>query len=288
VLNFSWLSDEEDATLRAIASRDWRSDALRLGDSSDEDLAARAVALGAVAGHGFGNVYAVSTHPDPLVTRYVKSFKGLPVDQAGSITTTRAHMVSLFDWSRLPGALSRERVVGLIDSLLERGPFGFRGPAAAHLPAHLTSADGAVRTAQMISPGYRCPSHRFIARCLEAIDENYLYLAEDEPAHVQLRGLQQDFGEAAGVLMLAHPDEQRARMAYRGYLPAAPTILAFHRLRISPDGRPVLRIERHGSLHIDELRPILAEQGFDVELGPQAQERVPVRGHEVLESLLVA
>ena len=57
MLNFSWLSDEEDATLRAIASRDWRSDALRLGESADEELAARGVALGAIAGHGFGKVF---------------------------------------------------------------------------------------------------------------------------------------------------------------------------------------------------------------------------------------
>jgi hypothetical protein len=279
MLNFSWLSDEDEATLRAIASRDWRSDALRLGDQADEDLAARGVALGAIAGHGLGNIYAVSTHPDALVVRYVNTFKSRPADHVGSVTTTRAHVAALFDWSRLPGALSRERVVELIDTLLDRGPFGFRGPAAAHLPAHLTLSDGGVSTTRFISGGYQCPSQSVIARCLEAIDENYLHLTEEE-AHVQLHGLQQDWYAAAGVLMLAHPDEQRARLRYRAYLPTSATVLAFHRVRVAADGRPVLQVERHGSLHIDDLRPIVAEFGFDVELGPSA------RG--VREKLLVA
>ena len=86
MLNFTWLSDEDDAVLRAITSRDWRSEALRLGDGSDEDLAASAVALGAVACHGFANFYAISTHPSPLVVRYVNQIKGRPPEQVGSVT----------------------------------------------------------------------------------------------------------------------------------------------------------------------------------------------------------
>src|SRR5436189_85846 len=134
MLNFTWLSDEEDAVLRAVTSRDWRSEALKLGDAADEELAARAVALGAIACHG-------------------------------------------------------------------------------------------IRTTQLIGAGYRCPSRRFMARCLERIDANYLYITSanqshfatgnpDEPAHYLLHGLQQDFGEVAGVLMLAHRDEARARRRY--------------------------------------------------------------------------
>jgi len=290
MLNFTWLSDEDEATLRAITSRDWTHDALTLGDVDDELLAARAVALGAVAFHGFGNFYAVSTHPDQLVVRYVNQLKGRPLDQVGSVTTTREHLADLFDWSRLPSPLTQGGVVELMDALLERGPFGFRGPAATTMPAHLTALDGELRTTQVISGGYRCPANSFLARCLEQVGEHYLYITSadrsrhatgnaEEPAHFTLRGLQEDFGAAAGVLMLAHRDERRARRAYPRYMPNSTTILAFHRLS-GTRRRPALRVERHGSLHIDDVRPIVAELGFDVELGPNAQQRLPVRSYQ--------
>ncbi len=300
MLNFTWLSDEEDAVLRAVTSRDWRSEALTLGDAVDEELAARAVALGAIACHGFGNMYAISTHPAQLVVRYVNQVKGRPPDQVGSVTTIRQHIPELFDWSKLPEPLTRKRVMELIDRLFEVGPFGFRGPAADHIPDHLTSMDGDIRTTQLIGAGYRCPSRRFMARCLERVDANYLYITSanqshfatgnpDEPAHYLLHGLQQEFGEVAGVLMLAHRDEARARRRYPNHVPNSTTILAFHRIRRSEDGGLVLRVERHGSLHVEELRRIVGELGFAIELGPHARKRLAVRQYEdSVDSLMVA
>jgi hypothetical protein len=299
MLKYTWPSDEDDAVLRAITSRDWRSESLSLGESEDEDLAARAVALGAVACHGFANMYAISTHPAELVVRYVNTVKGRPPDQVGSVTTTRTHTAELFDWTKLPEPLTRERVLQLIDRIFEVGPFGFRGPAAAHLPDHLTSMDGDVRTTQLIGAGSRCPSRRFIARCLERIEANYLYITAanpshfmtgnaEEPAHHRLAGLQQDFGGVAGVLMLAHRDEPRARRAYPRHAPNSTTILAFHRVRHGDHEQPILRVERHGSLAIDDLRPIAAELGFGIELGPKAQQRLPVREYDDEPDSLVA
>jgi hypothetical protein len=300
MLNFTWLSDDDDAVLRAITSRDWRSDALLLGDQDHEKLAARGVALGAVACHGFANFYAISTHPSQLVVRYVNQVKGRPADQVGSVTSTRDHIPELFDWSKLPEPLTRERVMLLVDRLLELGPFGFRGPAAAHIPQHLTSLDGEIRTTQIISGGYRCPSNRFLARCLKGIDENFLYITSanlshfttgnsEEPAHWRLHGLQQDFGAVAGILMLAHRDERRARRAYPRYAPSSTTILGFHRVSRAANDRLVLRLERHGSLHVDDLRPIVNGLGFDLEITPKAQQRLPIREYDDdNEDLLVA
>jgi hypothetical protein len=292
VFRFTWLSDAEEATLRAITSRDWTRDALRLGDTNDEALAADAVALGAVACHGFGNFYAISTHPDALVVRHVNEIKGRPLDQVGSVTTTREHIPSVFDWSKLPSQLGRSQIEGLFDALLECGPFGFRGPAAAHLPEHLTAQDSDVRTTQIVSGGYRCAAQSFLEQCLQRLDENYLYItsanrsrfqtgAADEPAHFALRGLQDEFGQTPGILMLAHQDERRARLAYPNYTPNSTTILAFHRVEARFD-RPTLRIERHGSLHIDDVRPIAARFGLNVVLGPNAQQRLPVRSYNDL------
>lgn len=298
MLNFTWLSDEDDAVLRAITSRDWRSEALRLGDGSDEDLAASAVALGAVACHGFANFYAISTHPSPLVVRYVNQIKGRPPEQVGSVTTTREHIADLFDWSKLPASLTQQRVMQLIDRLFEQGPFGFRGPAAGHMPQHLTALAGSVRTTQMIGPGYRCRSNQFIARSLERSSERYLYITSanmsrhatgkhEEPAHWRLSGLQQDFGEVAGVVMLAHRDEARTRGRYRAYAPCSTTVLSFHDARMGEDGRVVLRVERHGSLHIEDLRAITDDLGFAVEFSPNAPQRLQVREY-VDDDLMVA
>jgi len=292
MFRFTWLSDAEEATLRALVARDWTREALRLGDLDDEALAADAVALGAVACHGFGNFYAISTHPDALVVRHVNEIKGRPLDQVGSVTTTREHIPSLFDWSKLPAPLGTSQIEGLLDALLERGPFGFRGPAAAHLPEHLTALDGTIRTTQIISGGYRCAAQSFLDQCLRRIDRNYLYItsanrsrfqtgATEEPAHFALRGLQDEFGQVPGILMLAHEDERRARLAYSDYSPNSTTILAFHRVDDRFE-RPTLHIERHGSLHIDDVQPIAARFGLNVVLGPKAQQRLPVRSYDDL------
>ena len=280
MLNFTWLSDEDDAVLRSITARDWRSDALRLGEASDEDLAAKAVALGAVAGVGFGNIYAAFTHPSPLVSRYVNQAMNRPPEQPGSVTTLKHYIPELFDWSQLPAQLTRESVLELMDRLLEVGPFAFRGPAAAHLPEHLTAQRDSIRTVDLISAGYRCPSRRFVGRCLEQIEGRYLHVAVAQPAHYRLRGLQQELGNLAGVLMLAHRDERRTRHAYRRHAPTSPTLLAFDRVGFDRDGHAALQIEQHGSLHFDDVRPIAAELGIQVELGPGARDRVPAREYE--------
>ena len=37
------------------------------------------------------------------------------------------------------------------------GPIGFRGPAAEHIPDHLTVTDAGMRTVQLITPGDALP-----------------------------------------------------------------------------------------------------------------------------------
>jgi hypothetical protein len=38
-----------------------------------------------------------------------------------------------------------------------------------------------------------------------------------------------------------------------------------------------LIVERHGSLGLEHLRPIVAELGFGLELGPKARQRLGLR-----------
>ncbi len=64
------------------------------------------------------------------------------------------------------------------------------------------------------------------------------------------------------------------------------TILAFHKLaNDSSDGQPPLVVERHGSLHIDDFRPIVARFGFGLALGPKAEKRLAMRDYAAEEAL---
>jgi hypothetical protein len=160
------------------------------------------------------------------------------------------------DWSQLPAGLTRRRVLGLIDTLFELGPFGLRGPAAADVPAHLIQLDAGVRTAQVIAPGYACPSNDFLARSLDAVGDDILYItsanrsrhrtgADDEPAHWTAAGLRAEFGHEPAFRLLEHADEDAARRRYPGYALMSTTILAFHKTAgTSPRGRVRLLVER--------------------------------------------
>lgn len=262
-----------------------------ISDPGDIELAARAVANGAVVGHAFANFYVISTRPDAEMVRRVNLIKGRPVDQVGSVFTSRPHVAGLFDWCRLPAGLTRRTVQDLMDALFDLGPFGFRGPAAAHMPAHLTYPDGNIMTTQVIAPGYGCPSNHYIDCSLALLGTTYLYGtsanrsrhltgAEEEPAHYRAQGLWAEFGHEPDFIMLRHHDEAAARRAYPRHLPMSTTILAFHRLAdTGADGRPRLIVERHGSLHLDDLLPVVERLGFGLALGPKAVNRLGLRDY---------
>lgn len=242
---------------------------------------------GAVIGHGFANLYAITTRPDVATVRRVNVMKGRPPAQIGSITTTPSRIPDVWDWARLPDGLSRRRMLGVVGALFGLGPFGFRGPAAEHIPNHLTFCDGGVRTAQLIAPGYACPSNDFLARSVEACDDDLLYItsanrsrhltgADDSPAHWRAQGLHSEFGHEPDFMVLEHGDELAARNRYPDHLPMSTTVLGFHRL--GPDRRrPQLVVERHGSLHVDVVREVLDRLGFGLVLGPLAQRRLSQR-----------
>ena len=260
-----------------------------LSDNIGVDFAAHAVAAGGVVTHGFANFYAIVARPDRDVVVGINRMKGRPDDQVGSVTTTPIRIPMLFDWSKLPPGLNQHKVLALMDQLFELGPFGFRGPAAPHIWDHLTSPDDGVRTTQVIAPGYACYSNRFIARSLDLIGEDFLYItsanrsrhvtgAHDEPAHYRGSDIKAEFGKEEGFVVLRHPDEVAAQERYPLFAPMSTTILAFHRLgRPTPGGRPRLLVERHGSLHLDDLRPYVERLGFGLDLGPKAQTRLSER-----------
>jgi hypothetical protein len=268
-----------------------------LSDDSGIDFAAHAVANRGVVTHGFANFYVIVSRPDPDVVIGINRMKGRPDDQVGSVTTTPLRIPELFDWSQLPSGLSKSKVLGLMDAVYEIGPFGFRGPAADHVLDHLTYPDDGIRTTQVIAPGYACHSNKFMARSMDLIEQDYLYItsanrsrhvtgAEDEPAHYRGTDIKAEFGKESGFVVLRHPDEMAAQSRYPQFAPMSTTILAFHKMgRPTPGGRPRLMVERHGSLHVDDLRPIVERFGFGLELGPKAQQRLAQREYSHPPSL---
>jgi tRNA A37 threonylcarbamoyladenosine synthetase subunit TsaC/SUA5/YrdC len=245
--------------------------------SADTATAARSLAAGGIVATAFGNFYAIAADPSAASVRRVNLAKGRPAAQVGSITTAAADMFAMFDWADVP----RGPVRAVLSALAQAGPIGFRGPAAVHLPAHLTQWDSGVRTTQVITPGVTCPSNAFFARATAEIGADHLYVtsanrsrhqtgAREEPAHWTAAGIFDDFAHLSNLTVLAHPDEAAARAAYPRHLPMSVTVLSFHR---------ALTVERHGSLDFEEVRRIAGSYGLAVGLGPRAQARLPQRSY---------
>lgn len=278
--------ENRETLLRRLAETDWRATQLDLADAGDRTFAAQATAGGAALFYSFGNFCAIAAHPDVQSVVRVNLMKGRPADQVGSVTTTRDRIDALFDGDRLPDGLTRARVLDLVDELYERGPMGFRGPAAAGVPDHLASIDDGVRTTQIIAPGYRCPSNELIDEVLEVVDADFLFITSAnvsstatgnvEAAHYDLAGMQRDFGDKEGIVLIGHRDDEAVRATYPEHLPMSTSILAFHELA-ADDGRSALVLERHGSLAAEVVREVVDRHGFGLVLGERAGERLPRR-----------
>jgi hypothetical protein len=237
---------------------------LVITNPADVQHAADALADGGVVGHGFANVYAITTRPDADIVQRVNRTHDRPTDGLGSITVPPERIPDLFDWTQLPPGLTRRSVLRAVDAFYRSGPFGFRGPAAEHLPPHLTYLEADVMTTLVIAPGYDCPSNDFLGRALAAADTDVLHIASANPSD-----------HSPGITLLEHPDDVAARSRYPGYQATSATILGFHRpVRVAGDRRPQLLLERHGSLDVDTVRQILDDLGLGL-----VDRTAPADGH---------
>ena len=266
-------------------------DVLTIDDPADRAAAAHRLATGGIVAHAFANLYAITTRGDAETVRRVNAMKGRPAGQVGSITGSPAALWEAWDLDRLPDGLDRRAVRTLVDTFFALGPFGFRGPAAAGVPPHLTLPEGDLTTAQVIAPGYACPSNAFLSRARSACGDVLLYItsanrsrhltgADDSPAHWRADGLVAEFGAEDGFCLVAHPDEAAARARYPRHLPMSTTILGLHALIRRPgDPRPHLVLERHGSMSVADVRAVLAGLGFGLVIGPRAENRLQLRDY---------
>jgi hypothetical protein len=259
--------------------------------TDDAAWAADRLADGGTVAQAFANFYVITTRPDEPIVRGVNEMKGRPPSQVGSITGPPCALPEVWDLGQLPDGLPRRVALNLVDVFFSLGPFGFRGPAASSIPAHLTFPEGAMTTAQVIAPGYACPSNDFLARALQITGDDLLYItsanrsrhqtgADDSPAHFLAEGLRAEFGDQPGFVIVEHPDEEGARARYPQFLPMSTTILGLHTVVRRPDDpRPHLVLDRHGSLHASVVREVLAEFGYGLVLGPRAQTRLLLRDY---------
>jgi hypothetical protein len=226
---------------------------------------ARAIARGAIAALPFGNVTALVSASDAAATARMAYVRGRAPDVPGSIVTTWPHLPTLFDWSHLPDGLDSEAVMEIIDTLFAEGPFGFRGPASRLIPAHLAGWDGGIRTAQIIGPGYACPSNKLLEATIAEQRSGLLHVSA-------AGGSVPPFPEGVPGLVIEDRQETPAAARYPGFAVARPTILSFQRFGPNDTrGRPTLIVERQGSLPIATLAGIIGCWGFGLAVVREAE-----------------
>ncbi len=262
---------------------------LCLAHESDIELAAEALVEGLPVAAGFANFYVIYTRADAATVAQMNVWKGRPPDQTGSVGTTTLRIPTLFDFAKLPPTLTEKRVLDVMEAFLNRGPIGFRGPAASDLPRHMTGQDGDMRTAQTIVPGYRCPSNKLVSRAIEQVPERYVYITSanlshhrtgiEEPAHWKPAPLIFDFRHIVNMQLIRHESEDVAHKSYPGYAEMSTSVLSFHRPALV-DGRAAFRLERHGSMDVDDVRTLLERFDLGLEIAPSGRERLQQRVYD--------
>ncbi|WP_315092914.1 hypothetical protein [uncultured Cellulomonas sp.] len=256
---------------------------LILDRPADARLAAALLADGHPVAHGFGGIYALTARGDRV--RRLNALKGRPLDQTGSVTAPTGRVLDAFDLAALPVGVSRTLVQDVVDAFCALGPFGFRGPAAGHVPAGLTAQDRGTTTTQVIVPGDACPSQVFLAAAARAMGDEPLAISSanrsrhvtgghDAPVHWRVDGLRAELGTA--LVVLEHADEAAARARVWRHLPVSTTVLGLHRVERA-HGRVQLVLERHGSLHADDVARVLHRLGLGLVVGDRAVDRLAPR-----------
>ena len=238
---------------------------LDITDLADRSRAAEATAEGSALFYAFGNFCALAAKPDLATLHAMNALKGRPRDQVGSVTTTPEQGNRVFDWDAVK--LPWSALMGTMADLQTLGPIGFRGPAAAHVPAHLT-VDG---TVQLITPGDVCPSNGLIGEVLELIDEELLYITSanrnQHHTHYAIGEIRKEFGHRDDVVFIGHRNERANRRRYPHHRPCSTSIVGFQ------TGELVL--ERHGSLDANLIARVAAKHGLGLRV--VAHERLAVR-----------
>ncbi len=267
---------------------------LVLDRPDDVAHAARLLADGRPVAHGFANIYALTARGDAVGR--LNALKGRPGDQTGSLTAPSGRVLDAFDLAALPRGVPPGLVADVVDAFSALGPFGFRGPAAAHVPPGLTAQDAGTTTTQVIVPGDACPSQRFLTAAADAVPGGLLAVSSanrsrhvtgdaDAPVHWRADALRAELADADGLVVVEHADEAAARARFPRHTTVSTTILGLHRAE-RVRGRVHLVLERHGSLAADEVARVLAGLGLPLMIGSRAAARLAPRSYAGRPSVL--
>jgi hypothetical protein len=229
-----------------------------IADLAQRREAAEAAAEGAALFYAFGNFCALAARPDLESLEALNRLKGRPSHQVGSVTTTPERAAKVFDWDRVQVPWSS--LVAVMSDLNALGPIGLRGPAAAHVPAHLTEAG----TVQLITPGDLCPSNALVSEILDLTGEDVLAITSANrhgagAAHFEIKAIQKEFGHRDDVVLIGHRNERANRRRYPRHRACSTSIVAFH------EGELVL--ERLGSLDALTILEVANRHGLSLSLG---------------------
>lgn len=283
--------------IRKVTETNWQKTRLDIESPNDVVLAAKVLAHGIPVCYSFGNFTAIAAHPAKESVQLVNQTKGRPLNQVGSITTTRDRMLDVFDWSKVDYPFIARDLVGFMDEMYQRGPFGFRGPASGDLvyPELITLEDNGMRTVQIIAPGYACPSNGFIEKVIQETGNPYAYITsanvsshetgQEEPAHYRLGGMQREFidnGKRAGYVVLGYKTDEReaeVQNGYEGLEKCSTTIVSFVHPRWDEHGKFALTLDRLGSMDAQAIVSIASKYGFGLVFSdsPKAHHRQPIR-----------
>ncbi len=292
-----------------VRNIDWSTNHWNMESKVTRKRAGQALAAGIPGFMEFGNFKALLFHPHEESMRTVNVAKGRDKDQVASVVTTRDHIEEIFDWTKLQGGLTKEGVMEMIHSFYDRsdanphatyaGPFGFRGPAADHIPNHLTSVDPetGLRTVQLIAPAYDCLSNDVVTEAIVAMKKrspdqpNYLAITsanpsghktgKDEPAHYLRRGIQEEFHDyKPGFFIMGHRDEAReatVREQYPNHDPNSTTILDISRAELDENGVTSIHMARHGSLSDERTTAVVISHGMELKIDNKARPNLQLR-----------
>lgn len=311
------ISPAHEWAINNVEETDWQTRHWSMDNVISRRRAGQALAAGIPGFVEFGNFKALMFHPHIESMKTVNVAKGRDEIQVASVVTTKEHIESLVDWDKLPGGLRKEDVMNMIHSFYDRtsvdangsgnphaefaGPFGFRFPAADHIPNHLVSVDKltGLRSVQLIAPGYDCLSNDVVANALKAMKDrdpnqpNYLAITsanpsgrktrKDEPAHYLRRGIQAEFHNyEPGFFIMGHRTEnieEEVRNSYKHHDPNSTTILDFTRASAGEYGWPVIHMARHGSLSDEHTEMIVNSFGMELVIDEKARPKLELRDY---------
>jgi hypothetical protein len=265
-----------------VLATDWTRHHWLINNENQLRLGSLALAHGVPVFHAFGNFYALTFHPHPVVMLAVNACKGRPPTQIASVTTSAERVKPLFDWEGIPSQWA-DPLQNMMERLQDLGPIGFRGPASRKLIGkypHLidTQNQDAI---QVIVPGKHCPSNNLFRQAMamagveilaitSANVSKHLHAGAEQPAHYRMEGIQGDFGaRKPGFVLLGHGDESMVGTRYPRFRPTSTSILSWAR------GKSRVRLERQGSLSLEILSRELEDLNMELEVAESARICVP-------------